>query len=141
VELTSHLSPADRERVEGRLRHNLMAWLTTVRPDGQPVSVPVWFLMRDDGTILLYSQAGKGKLENIVANPRVSLTLDGTDIGRNVVRIEGTMRSAPDEAPADRQPAYVAKYLERIDALFGTPERFAGLFSTVLMITPTKLRV
>jgi hypothetical protein len=40
VELTSHLLPGDRERVEARLRQNLMAWLTAVRPDGQPVSVP-----------------------------------------------------------------------------------------------------
>jgi Pyridoxamine 5'-phosphate oxidase len=49
-----------------------MAWLTTVRPDGQPVSVPVWFLMREDGTILLYSQPGTQKLRNIQpqATPR-----------------------------------------------------------------------
>ena len=42
MNLTSQLPPADRERVEGRLRSNLIAWLTTVRPDGQPVTVPVW---------------------------------------------------------------------------------------------------
>jgi len=58
MELTSHLPAGDRERVEDRLRHNLIAWLTSVRPDGQPVSVPVWFLMRDDETILLYSRSG-----------------------------------------------------------------------------------
>ena len=50
----------------------IMAGLTTVRPDGQPVSVPVWFLMRDDETILLYSQPGKNKLRNIASNPKVS---------------------------------------------------------------------
>jgi PPOX class probable F420-dependent enzyme len=141
VDLTAHLSPADRDRVEGRLRHNLMAWLTTVRPDGQPISVPVWFLLREDETILLYSQAGKAKLRNIVANPKVSLTLDGTDIGRNIVRLEGTVAPAVDVAGADQQPDYVAKYLERIDALFGTPERFAALYSTALVITPTKLHI
>jgi PPOX class probable F420-dependent enzyme len=86
MELTSHLPPGDRERVEARLRQNLMAWLTTVRPDGQPVSVPVWFLMREDGTILLYSQPGKQKLRSIADNPKVSLGLDVTDIGRNIVR-------------------------------------------------------
>jgi PPOX class probable F420-dependent enzyme len=141
MELTSHLSPDDRERVEGRLRHNLMAWLTTVRPDGQPVSVPVWFLMREDGTILLYSQPGKDKLRSIVDNPKVSLTLDVTDIGRNIVRIEGTVRQADDEPAANQQPAYLAKYTERIGAIFGTPERFAELFSVPLVVTPAKLRV
>jgi hypothetical protein len=31
-------------RVEGRLREEGIAWPATVRADGQPQSVPVWFL-------------------------------------------------------------------------------------------------
>jgi PPOX class probable F420-dependent enzyme len=139
MKLTSHLPPADRERVEGRLHHNLIAWLTTVRPDGQPVSVPVWFLLRDDETILLYSRPQTQKLRNIAANPKVSLALDVTDIGRNIVRLEGTARRAHDQPPANQHPAYLAKYTERIAALFATPEQFATLFSGVLIITPAKL--
>jgi predicted pyridoxine 5'-phosphate oxidase superfamily flavin-nucleotide-binding protein len=46
MKLTSHLPGDRRAHVEGRLRANLMAWLTTVRPDGRPDSVPVWFLLR-----------------------------------------------------------------------------------------------
>src|SRR5712675_68222 len=120
MKLTSHLPPAERDRVEGRLHGNLIAWLTTVRPDGQPVSVPVWFLLRDDGTILLYSRPEKAKLRNLAGNPKVSLTLDVTDIGRNIVRIEGVAKRAHDQPPAHRQPGYLAKYLERIEALFGS---------------------
>ncbi len=29
---------------EARLREEVIVWLTTVRSDGQPQSVPVWFL-------------------------------------------------------------------------------------------------
>jgi PPOX class probable F420-dependent enzyme len=141
MELTSHLPLADRDRVEDRLRHNLMAWLTTVRPDGQPTSVPVWFLLREDGTILLYSRPGTRKLRNIAANAKVSLALDVTDIGRNIVSIEGTARQVDDQPTADRQPAYLAKYTERMAALFDTPERFAELFSAAVIVTPTKVRV
>jgi PPOX class probable F420-dependent enzyme len=141
MELTAHLQPADRERVETRLRHNLMAWLTTVRPDGQPISVPVWFLMREDATIVVYSQPGKQKLRSIARNSKVSLGLDVTDIGRDIVRIEGTAAVAHDERPADQQPAYLAKYIERIGAMFGTPARFAELFSAAVIITPTKLSI
>jgi PPOX class probable F420-dependent enzyme len=136
MKLTSHLPSADRERVEGRLRSNLIAWLTTVRPDGQPVTVPVWFLLRDDETILLYSRPEKDKLRNIAANPKVSFALDVSDIGRNVVRLEGTARRANYQAPANEHPA---KYTERIAALFGTPEQFAALFSAALIITAVKL--
>jgi PPOX class probable F420-dependent enzyme len=141
MELAAQLPAGDRERVEARLRSNLMAWLTTVRPSGQPVSVPVWFLMREDESILLYSQPGQEKLRNIVGNPKVSLTLDVTDIGRNIVRIEGTARQAHDQPPANQEPAYLAKYTERIGAMFGTPERFAELFSAALIITPRRLRI
>jgi PPOX class probable F420-dependent enzyme len=139
VELMSHLTPSERERVQDRLRHNLMAWLTTVRPDGQPVSVPVWFLARDDGTFLVYSEPGKEKLRNIAANPKVSLALDVTDIGRNIVRVEAVARQVEDQPAAHRQPAYLAKYTERIGAIFGTPERFGDRFSCALVITPTRL--
>jgi PPOX class probable F420-dependent enzyme len=141
MELTSHLTPEARERVEARLRHNLMAWLTTVRADGQPVSVPVWFLLREDETFLVYSQAGKAKLRNIVGNPKVSLTLDVTDIGRNIVRIEGTAMQDLDQPTADKEPGYLAKYTERIAAEFGSLERFTELFTAALVVTPTRLRI
>jgi PPOX class probable F420-dependent enzyme len=139
MKLTSGLPEADRERAETRLHSNLIAWLTTVRPDGQPVTVPVWFLLRADETILVYTRPEQQKLRNLAANPKVSLVLDVTDIGRNVVRLEGTAMTANDQPPASEHPAYLAKYTERIGALFGSPEEFARLFSTPLIITPAKL--
>ncbi len=139
MKLTSQLPVPDRDRVERRLHHNLIAWLTTVRPDGQPVSVPVWFLLRDDETILLYSQPETAKLRNITANPRVSLALDVTDIGRNIVRLEGTARQVHDLPAASEDPGYLAKYVERMAALFESPEEFARLFSVALIIAPSRL--
>ena len=72
MKLTEHLSAERRSHVEGRLRGNLMAWLTTVRPGGQPVTVPVWFLLREDETILVYSQPNKAKLRNLAQKDRFS---------------------------------------------------------------------
>jgi PPOX class probable F420-dependent enzyme len=137
--LTEHLPPDRRDHVEARLRSNLMAWLTTVRPDGRPVSVPVWFLLRDDGTVLLYSEPNKLKLRNVEQNPHVALALDVTDIGRDVIRLEGTAAAAPDIPPADQNPQYAAKYAERIGTLFGSPEQFAALYSVAVVISPARL--
>ncbi len=86
-----------------------------------------------------WSQPGKAKLRNIDANPNVALALDVTDIGRDVIRIEGTAVRATDRPSADRVPEYVAKYVERIGAIFGTPERLAEAFSQAIVVTPRKL--
>lgn len=139
MKLTSGLPDDRRAHVERRLHGNLMAWLTTVRPDGRPDSVPVWFLVRDDGTILVYSERGKIKLRNISHNPRVTLGLDVTDIGRDIIRIDGTAEHVPGFPPAHQVPEYVAKYSERIGANFGTAARFAEKFSEALIITPQRL--
>jgi PPOX class probable F420-dependent enzyme len=139
MDLTADLPAERRERVDARLRTNLMAWLTTVSPAGRPDTVPVWFLVREDGTVLIYSQPGKAKLRNVDANPNVALGLDVTDIGRDIIRIEGTAIRAADQPPADQVPEYAAKYTERIGAIFGTVERFAEAFSEAIVITPRRL--
>lgn len=140
IKLTEHLPPDRRSHVEARLHSNLMAWLTTVRPDGQPVSVPVWYLLLEDETFLIYSQPSKLKLRNIQQNPRVALGLDVTDIGRDIVRLDGTAQQVHDIPPADQNRQYVAKYGERIGAMFGTADKFAALSSAALLITPTRIR-
>ena len=137
--MTVALPDERRARVEARLTTNLMAWLTTVSPSGRPDSVPVWFLVRDDDSILVYSQPGKVKLRNIDANPNVALGLDVTDIGRDIIRVEGTAVRVPGHPSADQVPEYAAKYTERIGAIFGTAERFGQLFSEAIVITPTRL--
>jgi PPOX class probable F420-dependent enzyme len=116
-----------------------MAWLTTVRRDGRPDTVPVWYLLRDDETILIYSQAAKAKLRNISHNPQVALGLDVTDLGRDVIRIEGAAEHVPGFSPANEVPEYLAKYTERIGALFGTAAQFAAQYSEALIITPQRL--
>ena len=133
------ITPERRAHVERRLRHNLVAWLATVDPAGRPHTVPVWFLWQEDGTVLTYTRAGKAKLRNLRANPRVSLALDVTDIGRDVIRVEGTASLEADVPPADRNPPYLAKYAERIGALFDSPADFARMFSVPVVVTPERL--
>ncbi len=137
--LTSHLEPARRSHVDARLAGNLMAWFSTVSPTGRPNSVPVWFLLQEDDTVLLYSEPGKAKLRYIAANPNVALGLDVTDIGRDIIRIDGTAQVVAGHPSAAEVPAYAAKYTERIGAIFGTVERFAGLFSEAIVVTPSRL--
>jgi PPOX class probable F420-dependent enzyme len=125
--------------VEDRLGREVIIWLTTVRDDGQPQSVPVWFLW-DGESFLIYSQPDKPKLSNIAANPRVSLHLRGTETGGEVVVFEGSATPTPDLVPADQMEPYIAKYRRLIVGYGWTPESFAEDYSEPIRITPTKAR-
>ncbi|HLI36737.1 MAG TPA: PPOX class F420-dependent oxidoreductase [Streptosporangiaceae bacterium] len=50
------------------------AVITTLRPDGQPVSTATWYLW-DNGRVLVNMDEGRRRLEHIRNDPRVSLTV------------------------------------------------------------------
>ena len=131
----------DRGRhVEQRLRDDIIAWLTTVRPSGQPDSVPVWFLW-DGDTVLIYSRPDKTKLHNLEQNPRVTLVIDDTRGGGDVIRIEGTARHAPDHPGPHEVPAYDAKYASSIRRIgYDDAQQFGEHYSAAIIVTPTKYR-
>src|SRR4028119_1970005 len=85
-------------RTEERLLNEEIARLTTVRPDGQPQAVPVWFLW-DGEAFLVYSRPGDRKLRNIEANPKINLNLNSNDSGGDVVRAGGAAEVRADAPP------------------------------------------
>ena len=127
-------------RAQRRLHEEQIAWLTTVRQDGQPQSVPVWFLW-DEQTFLIYSQLGRQKLRNIDANPKVNLNLNSNAHGGDVVRAEGVADIVEDAPPATEVPEYVQKYCAAIARIGFDPEGFARAYSVPLRITPTRWQV
>jgi PPOX class probable F420-dependent enzyme len=128
------------QHAEQRLRSDVIGWLTTVGPEGRPYTVPVWFLWKDE-TVLIFSQPNKQKVRNLPKNPRVTLALDGTNGGGDVVIIEGTAELVNDPAISVEMPAYVEKYGTRIqDEGWATPAAMAADFSQAIRITPKKIR-
>ena len=123
-----------------RLRSEQVAWLTTVRADGQAQSTPVWFLW-DGDTFLVYSQPGAPKVGNVAANPKVSLHLNDDGTGGDVVIIEGAATVEPDTPRADRVEDYMAKYQAALAALGYEPGPFARTYSTAIRVRPTRVRV
>jgi PPOX class probable F420-dependent enzyme len=127
-------------RAEARLREEMIIWLTTVRSDGQPQSVPVWFLWEEQ-TFLIYSQPDRQKLKNIGNNPRVGLHLNSNARGGDVVRAEGTAEVVQDVPPADEVGAYVEKYRESIARIGFDPDGLARTYSVALRVTPDRWQV
>ena len=127
-------------RAARRRREEGIIWLTTVRSDGQPQSVPVWFLW-DGETFLIYSQPDRQKLKNIGRNPHVGLHLNSNARGGDVVRVEGTAEILEDFPPATEVGEYVEKYRESIARIGFEPDSFARAYSVALRVTPARWQV
>lgn len=122
--------------IADRLNRGLIIWLSTVRPDGRPHTVPVWFLW-EGATILVFSQPDQ-KIRNLRANPRVMVALDDSNRGNDVVLLEGEAALLAAGTLQPTLPAYVEKYGTLIEAMGQTAEQMAQAYSQAIRITPTR---
>jgi PPOX class probable F420-dependent enzyme len=85
------------DRVLELLRRPNPAVMATVAADGRPVTVATWYLLEDDGRILLGLDAQRARLKHMHADPRLSLTvLDGDDWYTHV-SVQGRVVSIVDD--------------------------------------------
>ena len=126
--------------VEARLRDDLIAWLVTVRPSGQPDATPIWFAWHE-GRLVVYSKPSQAKLDNLAANPKVTIVLDDTRGGGDVTRIQGIAEHDASYPAAHHIPAYVEKYGEHMAAIgFADTEAFGAEYSAPIVVTPSRLQ-
>ena len=121
-------------RAAERLRNELILRLTTVTPNGQPQTSPVWFLWVDD-EILLFSRANTPRPGNIRANSHVAANFDSDgDVG-DVVSIEGEARiTLETTAAADVPPACVEKHAAKLAA-------YGWTMASMLVDSPVEIRI
>lgn len=128
------------EHVLQRLQSDSIIWFTTVRPDGRPHTVPVWFLW-ENGSVILYSRPNNVKVRNLQHNPNVVIALDNTNDGEDVITVEGKAELLPPNAESGLKavpPAYQQKYGQYIKNFGWTPESMAADYSQPIRFTPTK---
>ena len=122
-------------RIVRFLEQEPVVWLSTVRPDGAPHLVPIWFWW-DGEALLVFSKPGAQKVRNLRANPSVRLALgdaeDDFDIGMFDGRAELLDRPTEKVLPA----AHLAKYADRLAAIGLTPAEYAATYSQVIRIVP-----
>ncbi|MCU0490425.1 MAG: TIGR03667 family PPOX class F420-dependent oxidoreductase [Chloroflexaceae bacterium] len=121
-----------------RLQRDQIIWLGTVRPNGRPHLVPVWFLWQGD-SMLIFSQPDNQKIRNLRHSPHVTLALETGDDGDDVAIIEGTAELLPPGMVDVTLKAYVEKYAEGIQHIGMTPESMAATYSQGIRVTPSKL--
>lgn len=127
-------------RTLDQLANDPVGWLTTVNPDGQPQSSPVWFVWRD-GEILIYSHKRAPRNGNIEDRPLVAFNLNTDPSGEEVATMEGMARIDLRIRPAVADPDYQAKYGQRIAGHGWLPEWHSGEYPVPIVVHPVRWRL
>ncbi|MEV4348739.1 PPOX class F420-dependent oxidoreductase [Actinoplanes sp. NPDC049596] len=85
------------EKILDFLRQPNPAVMATVAADGRPVSVATWYLLEDDGRILLGLDAKRARLKHLHHDPRLSLTVLAGDDWYSHVSVQGRAVSITDD--------------------------------------------
>jgi PPOX class probable F420-dependent enzyme len=68
------------EKARAFLQELRFAVLATINQDGTPQLTTMWYLLEDDGTILMNTKLGRLKERNLRRDPRISICIeDGYD--------------------------------------------------------------
>ena len=110
--------------VEQRLREEPTIWFTTVRADGRPHTVPVWFLW-DGETFLIFSKPGTLKIRNVQRNPSYHACLGWNKAGNGCCHRRGGGR-APERAVTQHNGSCPFRKICLLDKSDGSRPRAHG---------------
>lgn len=95
----------DPTKVDKRVDSAQNVWVATVRPNGHPHLVPVWFVVDEDRWYIC-TAPGSVKARNLQANPHLALALED---GSNPHIVEGEAH------PVEPQPEIIRKFKSKYD--------------------------
>lgn len=94
------------DKNQHRLKTERNIWFTSVRPDGRPHMVPIWFAWHD-GKLYGCIKPNSVKAKNLANNPNVAVSLED---GSSVVICEGVATSVTKPWAEDIQAIFKQKY-------------------------------
>ena len=128
---------ASAARLSRLLDAEPIVWLSTVRPDGTPHIVPIWFSW-DGESVVIASKPHAKKVANLRSNPRVMLALGEPEDDFDVGLLEGVAEIL-DEPAADVLPAdHLRKYRDQMASIGLTRDEFLATYSLVIRVRPTR---
>ena len=118
--------------------------LSTVMPDGQPQTTPVWCNRKGD-CIFINVMRGFRKEKNMRLNPRVSLLIYELDNPLRNIEIRGLVVEMTEDGAVEHLDELTRLYLGRSDAKFfgdSVPAAMRSRYTPVrVKILPTHIRV
>jgi PPOX class probable F420-dependent enzyme len=131
------LTNPQNAHVDQRLRTDPIIWLTTVRPDNRPHMVAVWFLW-DGEKFLIFSQPNTQKLRNLRHSSHVTLALDDSHGGGDVIVIDGEAELLTNPDVNATLAGFAQKYDAFLKRMGMDAATLAKSYSQGIRITPTK---
>lgn len=122
-------------RIRRFLEREPVVWLSTVRPDGSPHLVPIWFSW-DGEALLIVSKPDAQKVRNVRENATVMLALGDVENDFDIGLIEGRAELLDRPSREVLPASHVAKYAERLEAIGMSPDDYAATYSQVIRIVP-----
>ena len=119
------------------LERDAIVWVSSIRPDGAPHVLPVWFHW-DGGSILIFSKPHAQKVRNLRAHPRVMVAVGQPGLDFDVELIEGRAEFL-DVPTAEALPqAFLDKYAGLMAQAGIDAARFAEVYSQPIRFRPTR---
>jgi PPOX class probable F420-dependent enzyme len=87
------------EKARAYLQELRFAVLATINQDGTPQLTTMWYLLEDDGTIMMNTKVGRAKERNMRRDPRISICIED---GYDFLTINGTVEMIDDPEIAQR---------------------------------------
>ena len=81
------------EKARAFLQEPRFAVLATINQDGTPQLTTMWYLLEDDGTILMNTKLGRLKERNLRRDPRISICIEDD---YNFLTINGSVQLIDD---------------------------------------------
>lgn len=78
------------EQARSLLSQPVIVRLTTIRPNGYPHTIPVWFML-DGEELVLFSGRDNRKVKNALVNPKGSIAIGGDPVGSPCYLVDGDL--------------------------------------------------
>ena len=124
-------------RVDELLDCESVIWLSTVRPDGRPHLIPIWFLW-DGQAVLFASKPSACKVANLQANADCMIAIGDPEADFDVALIEARAELADMSTDELLAAGLLIKYRDRLLGSDLTPALFAATYSQVVRVVPTR---
>ncbi len=100
------------EQMLSVLSQPVIVRLSTIRPDGYPHTVPVWFML-DGEELVVFSVRDNRKVKNTLANPKGCIAIGGDPVGSPCYLIDGDLVVQDD--PDLEMAARITRHYEEPD--------------------------